>query len=55
MPKKRAKVTAPRKPRQADLWREYERRKRAYEFDHPDTTPVEWQAAIQRIVKELGI
>ena len=48
------KATKRPKPK-GNPWREYERRKEAYEREHPYSTPAQWSAAMRRIAKELGV
>lgn len=37
------------------MWHEYERRKADWIARHPDATPEEYEAAIRKIVREVGV
>lgn len=36
-------------------WAEYERQKREWVKAHPQATPTEYEAAMQRIAREVGV
>jgi len=48
-------VKQPRLKRPHRSLREYERRKAAWVATNPSATPQTYEAAVQKIVKELGI
>lgn len=49
------KKSRKRPPPKGNPWRLYEARKAAFEREHPYATPRQWQDAMQKIARELGI
>lgn len=48
-------MSNPRQIPEADRWRLYEHEKRAWAEMHPHATPAQYEAAVKKIVEELGL